>query len=133
MARFYEPTPDQVAAWHEWVADRPPVVRAVAERLDPWSLYRLRPSTHRVTLVSIAEDGTVTVNVSAEFNAVLFERSVFGIDPDNLEPCDLPSPHEPLGQMLADDEVDGCIDQLRVQIRPDLWAIGDDGVAVRKV
>ena len=97
MARFTEPTPEQEAGWKEWVAERPPVVRAVAERFEPWSLYRLKTTGQRVTIHSFSEDGTMTVLVTGDFNLLTFSRSVFGINPDDLEPCDLPAPDEFLG------------------------------------
>jgi len=100
MARIVEPTQAQVEEWKAWVAERPEVVREIAERLEPWSLYRLKTTDQRVTLYSISEDGTVTVDVTGQFNPSLFERRVFGIDPDDLEPCELPTPGEPLGMEL---------------------------------
>ena len=102
MANFAEPTEEQRAGWAEWVAERPEAVRLVAEKFNPWALYRLKTSNHRVTLVSFDEpkDGspvTLRVNVTGEFNRVAFERCVFGIKPEDLEECDLPGPDEPLG------------------------------------
>ena len=99
--RYVQPTPEQAQGWESWVAERPDNVREVARRFDPWTLYRLKSSGHRVTVGAFdeEEDGRVTlrVNVSGEFNFVTFERSVFGIDPNDLEECDLPGPDEPLG------------------------------------
>ncbi len=110
MARFVEPTPEQERAWREWVAERPPEVRAVAEQFDPWTLYWMPSSRHRVTLRSFdeTEDGRVTLRVvvSGRFNAVIFDREVFGIEPDGLVECDLPDPDELVGSLdLTDDEV----------------------------
>lgn len=99
--RINEPTPEQEVGYREWLASRPPHVRAVAEQFEPWSLYRLKPTGQRVTIVSFGEaqdnSVTLTVLVSADFNLVMFERQVFGIKPDDLEPCDLPSVDEPTG------------------------------------
>lgn len=92
---------DEVA-WREWVASRPESVQKLCRQLPPGRLYRLKTSGHRVTLYSYAEDGTVTVNVTGEYNAVTFERQVFGIKPEDLEECDLPEPGELLGTMLTD-------------------------------
>lgn len=36
MARIFEPTPEQEAGLAEWLATRPPRIRAVAERFPPW-------------------------------------------------------------------------------------------------
>ncbi len=126
MARLVDPTPEQEAGYRAWVASRPPAVRAVAERFDPWSLYRMKPSGHRVTIASFGEGDhgvTLTVTVSADYNLVMFERQVFGVHPDDLEPCDPPSAEEPVGAMLSQEEAHDNIDALRVMARPDLWEI----------
>lgn len=136
MARITEPTTEQEYGWREWVASRPANVKAVAERFDPWSLYRMKDTGQRVTIASFGEEDsgtvTLTVNVSADFNFTLFERQVFGVNPDALEPCDLPSPDEPRGTMLSGEQVEENIDALRVFGRPDLWEMGTDGKARRK-
>lgn len=136
MSRFQDPTNEQIAAWNEWVASRPESVRVVAERFDPWTLYRMRSTGHRVTLYSFGEapDGsvTLTVNVTGEFNLVTFDRQVFGIAPDDLEECDLPSADESTGAALTPAEVEDNLDELRLQIRPDLWMRMSDGSVVMK-
>jgi hypothetical protein len=133
MARIENPSKKQKAQWRKWVAERPRKVRKVAERFDPWSLYRMKSTGQRVTIRGFYEDGTLSVTVSGRFNLTLFERYVFGIDPADLEPCDLPGPTEAVGAMLTDGEVEYNIDALRCAARPDLWEMGDDGVAIRKV
>ena len=136
MSRVYEPTDVQERGWREWVAERPANVRAVAERFDPWSLYLMKSSDHIVSVVSFgeADDGevTLTVNVSGDYNVVLFEREVFGVDPDDLVPCDPPAANAATGALLSGDEVDANLDQLRVLVRPDLWSMDADGTANRK-
>jgi len=133
MARIFNPSPEQEEGWREFVQSRPESVRLVAARFEPWSLYRL-PNGQRVTIMSFGEqeDGTVTlrVAVTAEFNAVLFERQVFGINPDDLTSCDLPSPDERVGSMLTEVEVVENLDALRVMGRPDLWVMNADGHAI---
>ena len=125
MAHLYEPTDEMKAEWAEFVASRPDVVRKVAERFNPWTLYRIGKDGHRVTLYSFGEheDGSVTlsVNVTGEFNCVMFERRVFGIKPEDLEECDLPD----------EGEIDDNIDALRVIMRPDLFSMDENGKAVR--
>jgi hypothetical protein len=102
------------AEWEKWVKTRPPVVRAVCEKLPPDRLYRLKSTGARVTLYSYSEDGTVTVDISGTYNALVFERQVFGISPDDLEECDLPVEGEPLGVLLqTEEEIDACIDLIR--------------------
>jgi hypothetical protein len=132
MARWTEPEAEEVTAWKEWVASRPAAVRKIAERLEPWTLYRLKDTGQRVTLYSISEDGTVTVDITGEYNAMLFDRQVFGINPNDLIPCDLPAKHEVTGTMMTPDEVDDNIDVLRATIRPDLFYLDEEGVARRK-
>lgn len=132
MARYCQPTKEQAKGWAKWVKERPPVVRSIAERFDPWSLYLLKSTGQRVTLASISENHTVTVNVLGEFNLVIHERQVFGINPDDLVPCDLPPPNEPVGALLTDQDVVDNIDAMRVMVRPDLWVLDSNGKAVRK-
>lgn len=106
MARIYEPNDDEQSSWAEWVAERPPAVRAVAERFDPWSLYRLKETGQLVTLISFGETRgqpvTLSVAVLGRFNLVPFETGVFGVNPDDLEPSELPGPDVPVGVMLPD-------------------------------
>lgn len=92
------------AAWREWVAGRPPAVRALCERLPGDRLYRMKSTGQRVTIHSYSEDGTLTVNITGEYNLITFERSVFGVSPDDLVECDLPGHGEPLGAALTEQE-----------------------------
>ncbi len=73
MARVREPTKEEEEAWKKWVATRPPKVRAVAEQFDPWSLYRMRDTGHRVMIYSFGEEKegdavTLCVAVTAEYD-----------------------------------------------------------------
>ncbi len=102
-----EPTTEMEQDWAAWVAERPPTVRAVAERIRPWTLYRMKSSGHRVTVFSFDESEagvTLKVVVSAKYNLIAFERLVFGIDPDDLEDCELPGPGEPVGAHMTQEE-----------------------------
>lgn len=100
----YEPTDEQRAAWVSWCAERPPEIREVAERFPPWSLWLL--NEQRVYPVGYSEPDppkfpgvTLRVMVSGEYNFVMMEREVFGVDPASLTPADMPTPHEPVGSM----------------------------------
>jgi hypothetical protein len=105
-------------AWAEWVATRPECVRVLCEKLPPDRLYRMKSTGQRVTLHSYSENNTVTVDISGEYNFLTFDRQVFGIDPDDLEECDIPS-GELLGTMIVqDDDVEAFIDA----VRPDVLA-----------
>jgi hypothetical protein len=111
MAKFTTPTKKQRALWVKWINERPQVIRdAVAQyKLDPWTLYKLKTTGQRVTLASISEPNptvnpliqkcTVRVGITGEFNLVTHERDVFGIDPADLEECDLPAADEQLGSL----------------------------------
>lgn len=102
------------AAWDDWVSTRPPVIQEMCALLPPDRLYRLKTSGHRVTLMSYFEDRTVSVAVSGKYNAVIFERQVFGVKPEDLEECDLPTDSEPLGAVLTEHEdVETYIDAVK--------------------
>lgn len=109
MADIMVVTEELRAEWAAWVAERPDNVRAVAEHFFPWKLYRMKSTGQRVTLLSFGEhdDGSVSVrvNVGGRFNFVAFERQVFGIDPNDLEECDLPATGELLGSAEVPIEV----------------------------
>jgi hypothetical protein len=108
MANLMVMTPEEEAAgekrWQEWLEDRPQVIKDLGARFKPWKLYRLNSTKHRVTVLSFFEDGTLTVNITGEYNLVSMERSVFGIQPDDLEECDLPRPDEIVGVYLTEKE-----------------------------
>jgi hypothetical protein len=99
MATFFELNDREQEIWAKWLEERPPQIRAMAKKYPPNVLFRMKSSGHRVYMVSYEEDGTVTVAVTGKFNFVVQERNVFGIDPDDLEECDLPEPDEKLGSM----------------------------------
>jgi hypothetical protein len=106
-----------MVAFNAWVETRPPVVQALCERLPPDRLYRLKSSGHRVTLRSYCEDGTVTVNVTGQYNALAFDRYVFGIAPADLEECDLPPSDEPIGTVLTEQEDVDALIRMEVEQR----------------
>jgi hypothetical protein len=83
-----------------------------------------------VTVYSFNENGTVTVKIGADFNHVLFERQVFGVAPEDIEPCEIPDKSG--SAMLSSEEVGDNIDVLRVLVRPDVFIMGEDGTARRK-
>lgn len=132
MARHYVPTKAMLRSYKRWCASRPPIVRANAERFPPWELLLMKSTGQRVFALGYNEDGTLSVAVTGTYNLVLHERQVFGIAPDDLEPCDLPPVDEPVGAILSDQQADENIDALKVLVRPDLWMMGPDGKAVRK-
>jgi len=97
-----------------WLQDRPQIIKDIAGKVPPGRLYLLKSSGHRVFPYSYSEDGTLTVVVSGQFNSVVFERRVFGIDPEDLEECDLPDESEMLGAMLTEDaEIEQFIETVK--------------------
>ena len=117
MAKVIEWSDEQKKAWDEWVATRPAVIQEMCKRFPPNRLYRLKTSNQRVTLYSYSEDGTLTVNVTGEYNAVMFERRVFGIKSDDLEECDLTNGDDVTGAVLTEQEdVESFIDMGRPAI-----------------
>lgn len=104
-------------AWDEWVSSRPKSVQKLCRRLPGDRLYQMKSTGHRVTIYSYAEDGTVTVDVTGKYNALTFERQVFGVKPEDLEECELPAADEPLGATLTErEDVDTFIDAVRPAI-----------------
>ncbi len=97
VADFMKPSAKVLREHRKWLAARPPAIRELAERFPPWSLFRLKSTGHRVHVIAYGENGTLRVAVTGRFNALAFERQVFGVDPNDMEPCELPGPDEPLG------------------------------------
>jgi hypothetical protein len=91
-------------AGKRWISERPPQIQEMCAKWPPNLLYRLKNTGERVTLCSYAEDGTVTVTITGEYNLVDFDKEVFGVDPNQLEECDRPGPGEPVGTLLTTPE-----------------------------
>ena len=92
---------EQEPYWSEWLAEQPPTIRALIARYPPNRLYQMADG-QRVTIAGYRDDGTVTVDVSGEFNLVTFERCVVGVDPAELVECDLPDEDELIGALLME-------------------------------
>lgn len=105
-------TPEQ----QEWLDDRPQVIKDMVATHPPNLLYHLTTTGHRVTIYSYSENGTITVDVSGEYNGLLFERRVFGIRLDDLVECDLPDEGEAIGSLMTPKDVDDNIDVLREMV-----------------
>lgn len=101
MARWFEPTEEQVAGWKRWTASRPEAARAVLACIEPWELY-LQPSTGLILtfhgLKTEAAENTFTVftniigHIEHEFSSPYFGAPV--ADPGELEPYEPASPEE---------------------------------------
>ena len=103
--------PTQTAGWAAWVASRPKVIRDMIDKfnLHPTKVYLLKTSGLCVLVHSLQENGTISVNIVKEMNpqkVFMTERSVFGINPADLEECDLPeSCMVTEGEPLSDEEL----------------------------
>ena len=88
----YEPDDSKKAMWIAWVAERPPAIREVAGRFDPWTMYRLITTQQRCQIVSFSEHDDpkkpVTITAYCEHAAMgpIFGRQVFGLNPDHIVP-----------------------------------------------
>lgn len=120
------------SGFESWLATRPPLIQELGRKIRPNRLYRFKDSGQRCYVYSWSEDGTVTVVVDGQFNVTLFDRQVFGVNPDTLEECDLPPADEHHGAILSSAEVDEHLDTLRVMVRPDLWEMDESGHAKRR-
>lgn len=89
------------AEWGRWLAERPQVIRDMAVKYPPDRLYRMSSSGHRCYLLSYNEDDTVTVAVTGQYNFVVFDRRVYGVDASELVECELPGEDELVGTMLS--------------------------------
>lgn len=109
-----EPDDEQQELWRAWLAGRPANVRAVAERFDPWPMYRLAETGQRCRFTGIDTGaipcgrtrcsetcalpsrhdgehdpiGLITARIYAEHPTLgaITATHVFGIDPDSLVP-----------------------------------------------
>ena len=102
MARLMEPTDAELTRHNHWLDSLPQNVWRIAERFDPWSLYRLKETGERVTLYAFhvgcaPQSPTFIVEVLGKYNRCTSDRKVFGVMPDKLEPCEPPGPDEELG------------------------------------
>lgn len=85
-------TEEQEAEWKDWLEGRPASVKDVIAKynLRPDTAYRLKPTGQIGQLFSFSEDGTVTVIFRDNFFGWAVPTQVFGIDPADLEECEVP-------------------------------------------
>jgi hypothetical protein len=122
LARYIEPTAAELILWERWVSGTTPAVRAVAQRFDPWSLYRRRSTGHRVFIDSFGEypddrPVSVCVAVTVEFNDVDFDWITYGVPPDDLELCDLPTVEETFKRSPSGQNLEESVDTGQVVLR----------------
>jgi len=106
MANWMEWPDEKEQLWQEWLKNKPPIIKELAARFPPYKLFRLKPTGQRGPIVSLSESGTVTMQITGDFNRVMFAKNVFGLNPDDLEECDLPGPDELLGDECEERGID---------------------------
>lgn len=100
MANITEPTEEKLKEIQEWLKDRPQIIKDLCEKIPPYKLYEVKTGncdkclTKKVTIYSYQEDGTITVNLSRNFNIIKEDLNVFGMFPEELIECDLPTDNE---------------------------------------
>jgi len=113
--RWTNPTDAQRAEFAAWIAERPDHVRAVAERFDPWTMYRLTTTGQRCRVIGFHESEgptPVTLYIYAEHPTLgeITGRNVFGIEPETVVPWTEADEPEPLkgdrGQRLVVTHID---------------------------
>lgn len=137
-----DPTEEIEAMWTQWLAERPAFVRRVAERFNPWTMYKLVGTGQRVMIIGFhsskegdpREEVTAYVYVEHPVLGPLSGRKVFGIDPEEVVPwtdADEPPPDgmvrgkHPDGSELVDVDYDRLLftfqlaDGRRVQVQFD--------------
>lgn len=115
MAKICEMEP----GFEDWVKELPEQVREVVATKPPNLLYKLKDTDQRVYILSYSNDKTVRVAITGQYNKTLFERDVFGINPDDLEECDLPGKDEELGVTLDADQTEDLCGVLAVLAHTD--------------
>lgn len=87
--KLREPCAEELQEYTEWTASRPPSVKKIAEKIDPWTLYVLGETNQLVTVNAISEDSTIRVTAWCSLNGfnIMYPRGVFGIDPADLTPA----------------------------------------------
>lgn len=120
---LYPMTDAELAEWGQWLKDRPETIRDLALRFPPNGLFRIKASKHYCVINSFMEDGTVTVRVTCAFQMLAFDRVVFGLKPDELEPAPLPEKGVRIG---CTQHGIGTFDEARLSFREvegdsDIW------------
>ena len=120
--RHADPTPEQVQDWDEWVSERPKAVRENSPAVRSQTVEALpapwvRTPGHALYFRSMPEAGGRFAAHAQGGRQRTFPnllafgpRRVFGIKPEDLEECDLPSEDAPLGSILSGDEVSAAVD-----------------------
>jgi hypothetical protein len=100
----------------KWANSRPPVVKKLALKFRPHILYKIKSSGHYGWVYAISEEGTLTIGISSEFNkGLMFNRTVFGIPPEDLEEATELPKGTPEPVLKTADEIQTYLGMLRDQ------------------
>jgi hypothetical protein len=103
---IFEPTSEELKIYEIWLETLSINEREVMKKYKVWKLYKLKSTNQKITIYSVYlndnDEVKLTVIVSSKYNLISFERQVFGIDPEDLEECDLPT--EPVGAILTEEK-----------------------------
>lgn len=82
----FVPNEEQLRDWQEWLDQRPPAIKAVAERLPPWEKLVLKTTGQlaQVTAYDEHDDGHVSVKITVWRTWLPLAHGVFGVNPDDL-------------------------------------------------
>jgi hypothetical protein len=95
-SRIFEPDPEQLHEWTQFLQTRPEHVRAFIAPFDPWTRYRLKTTDSYCQVIGCdeLEGGELTLRVYIDGEAGdrprdmidrLMPRQVFGISPEDVE------------------------------------------------
>jgi hypothetical protein len=110
MSKIYDLDKNE---WEGRLKSKPTVIKELATKFPPNKLF-LMNNKHRVFIKFYSEDGTVAVGITGEYNAVMFDRTVFDVNPDDLKETAPPSDDEPLGTVFTEKkDVDSYLNALK--------------------
>lgn len=127
MAEIMKIDPERQAEYDAWVAERPEVIKAMIRTNPATKLYRIKATGQRVKILAYSEDGTVRVNVPADYNLVAFEREVFGVPLSELEECDLPEEGELVGSII--EHLSSMKEMREDEVRASMLTLSDEEAA----
>lgn len=109
MEKRYQPTEAERKQLAEWIESRPPAVKEVAKKLNPFTCYRLKDNPGHYSLYSILEPkgtGPCTVTIIHGHDSYLAGIRVFDINPDDLASCNCGQWESPTDQDILDRELE---------------------------
>ena len=92
MAEIFRYTEEQEKIFNDFVDGLPSHLKELAKRFPSNKIFRHKKTNQIVMPNSFNEDGTMTVNIYRFLNnPIHLTKTVFGVDPEDLEEADLPN------------------------------------------